>query len=308
MPGDTIETVQITGLTYGPHGIGRLSSGKAVFVRGVAPGEEVEIAITEDRKTFAYAELIRVVAPSAERRQAPCEYLPACGGCPWQHLTYDAQLRAKEESIRDALTRIGKLDGVAVQPIQRSPRELGYRNRLNLRVAGDEVGFYRGATHQLVPITHCLLAEGDVDRAIPYARDLVRRLENRVRRIEIVRRGDKRRVALHAEVEGEPVPHDEDEIAALLECFDDVSGVVLQGRGWRRSWGDVITRITPAEGITVALPAGAFSQVNPLANLLLWNRCSPTPISAHGSRARAVRRCRQPDASTRQARRSRCGS
>ena len=76
------ERIRISRLSYGPHGVGRLSSGKTVFVRGVAPGEEVEVAVREDHKNFAYADLTRLVTSSPERRQPPCEYLPACGGCP----------------------------------------------------------------------------------------------------------------------------------------------------------------------------------------------------------------------------------
>lgn len=270
-PGTTSESqrVAITQLGYGPHGVGRLADGKAVFVRGVAAGEEVDIRIREDRKTLAYADLERVVLPSADRRSPPCEYLPACGGCPWQHLTYEAQLRAKEQSVRDALTRIGKLDAVTVESILPSPLEFGYRSRLNMRVANGDVGFYRGATHDLVAISHCLLAQPEVDRAVSHARDLTRRLDSNVRRVEIVGRGDDVGVVLHAEIEGALAAEDEQRVTAFLDGLPVVSGIVLQGRGWRRAWGDVITRVTPADGLTVALPAGAFSQVNPAANRLL---------------------------------------
>lgn len=263
------QRVTINQMSYGPHGVGRLLDGKAVFVRGVAPGEEVEVAVTEDRKTFAYAELLDVITPSADRRRPPCEYLPACGGCPWQHLRYDAQLRAKEQSVRDALTRIGKLDASVVLPILPSPLEMGYRNRLNLRVDAGEVGFYRGATHTLVPITHCLLAEAEVDGAIVAARDLVRRLRSRLKRIEVVARGGAPGVVLHAEVEGDLECDDAASLDRFLLGAQHVAGVVLQGRGWRRTWGDVTASITPADGVRMESPAGVFSQVNPLANRIL---------------------------------------
>jgi 23S rRNA (uracil1939-C5)-methyltransferase len=266
MPPADRQRVTISGLTYGPHGVGRLASGKAVFVRGVAPGEEVEVVVTEDRKNFVYADLAAVVGPSQQRRTPPCEYLPGCGGCPWQHLTYAAQLHAKEQSVRDALTRIGKLDASLVQSILPSPLEFGYRNRLNLRVDGHEIGFYRGGTHALVPISHCLLAEAEVDRAIEAARALVRCVESKVRRIEIVARGRAPGVVLHGEVEGELSPRDEERAVAFLDSFSDVSGIVLQGHRWRTAWGDVMVRVTPADGAEVTLPAGAFSQVNPRAN------------------------------------------
>jgi len=256
----------ISGLTYGPHGVGRLASGKTAFVRGTVPGEAVDVTITEDRKTFVYADLAALIQPSQQRRHPPCEYLPACGGCPWQHLTYEAQLHAKEQSVRDALTRIGKLDESLVQPILPSPLEFGYRNRLNMRVDGHEVGFYRGGTHALVPISHCLLAEAEVDQAISRARELVRRVESRIRRIEVVARGHSPGVVLHAEVEGELSARDEGRALTFLDSFHDVAGIVLQGYRWRATWGDVMVRVTPADGAAVVLPAGTFSQVNPKAN------------------------------------------
>jgi 23S rRNA (uracil1939-C5)-methyltransferase len=178
-------------------------------------------------------------------------------------------MRAKEQSVRDALTRIGKLDATAVRPLHASPLELGYRSRLNLRVAGGEVGFFRGATHDLVPIDHCLLAEPEVDAAVPAARELVRALRSDIRRIEIVARGVGPGVVLSGEVEGALVADDASRLEAFLSANRQVAGVVLQGRRWRGSWGQIDTRIAPAEGVDLRLPAGVFTQVNPSANRIL---------------------------------------
>lgn len=261
--------VEIRALSYGPHGIGRLPDGKAVFVRGVAPGEEVAVVVREDRKTFAYADLAEILRPSTDRRVPPCEYLPRCGGCPWQHLTYAAQLRAKEQNVRDALGRLGKIDPAVVRPIIASPSELAYRRRISLRVEGGEVGFFAAGTHSLVPVTHCLLAEPEVDAAIGRARDLVRRLASNVRRVEIVARGTRPGVVLQAEVEGSLAVDDPQTVAAFLQVADDVAGVALHGRRWQQSWGAVTVDVAAADGCELRLPAGAFMQVNTAVNRLL---------------------------------------
>jgi 23S rRNA (uracil1939-C5)-methyltransferase len=263
------QRVTIREMTYGPHGVGRLPDGKAVFVRGVAAGEEVDVVVREDRKTFAYADLLAVLKSSPERVQPPCEYLPRCGGCPWQHLSYGEQLRAKEQNLRDALSRIGRIDASVVRPILASPRMFGYRQRINLRVAHDEVGFYAAASHDLVAIDHCLLAEAEVDGAIGRARDLVRLLASRVRRIEIVARGASAGVVLQAEVEGRLAPGDAQKVATFLQSAGDIGGIVLHGRQWRQSWGDVTVGVTPEDGSQLRLTAGTFNQVNPTANRLL---------------------------------------
>ena len=144
------QTLKIDSLTYGPHGIGRLE-GKAIFVRGAAPGEVVEVAIREDKGRFAYADILNVRKPSPRRRATPCPYLPPCGGCPWQHLDYSSQLSAKEQNVRDAFQRIGGFEDIKVDSIIPSPDEFNYRSRINLRIADGRLGFYAAGKHDLVP-------------------------------------------------------------------------------------------------------------------------------------------------------------
>lgn len=260
--------IRITAMTYGPHGVGRLA-GKAVFVRGVVPGERVDVEVREQHGSFSYAELRAIRASAPERRSPPCVYLPACGGCPWQHLSYPAQLAAKSHNLRDALRRIADLCDVPCREVLSSPAEFGYRSRLSLRVDNRHVGFYAGASHDLVRVDHCLLGEPSVNAAIPLADDLVGLLASNARRVEIALRGFAAGVVFSAEVEGEVADSDDAVVTRWLRENPSVAAVVLGGQRRRRVWGDDRIQISPTEGIALLARAGSFTQVNPLANRLL---------------------------------------
>jgi 23S rRNA (uracil1939-C5)-methyltransferase len=263
-----VRTLAITGLTYGPHGVGRLD-GKVIFVRGVAPGEEVEVSVREDRGSFAYADLHAVRRAAPQRRVPPCPYLPRCGGCPWQHLTYDAQLKAKEQNLRDQLQRIGGLSEVSVLPIIPSPDEFGCRSRISLRTESGRIGFYAAASHDLVAVDHCLLADTQVDAALPAVAELIQQLLSAVRRVEIAGRGIRPGVVVMGEVHGRFRRADQDVVTAWLARHAHVVGVILAGKGWRRAWGDEHIALSPEESLTLTARCGAFTQVNPAANRVL---------------------------------------
>src|ERR1022692_2498644 len=89
-PGQTLN-LKIDDIGFGGEGVGRVED-FVVFVPFVISGEEVEVEITEVRKSFGRAKLLRVLSPSAERVAPPCPYFGACGGCQYQHIAYEAQL------------------------------------------------------------------------------------------------------------------------------------------------------------------------------------------------------------------------
>lgn len=268
-------------LAYGPHAVARLD-GKVVFVRGAAPDEEVEAVIREERSAFAFADTVAVTRSSPQRRIAPCPYLPRCGGCPWQHVAYAAQLEAKRAIVREHLRRLAGLD-VPVETVLPSPRELGYRRRIKLRVRDGAVGYYAAASHELVAVDHCLLAEPAVDAAIAAAGALVRALRAPLRRIELLGRdATAERVVVVGEIEGGWDADGEATVQQWLGAHPQVSGVALRGRGWRRSWGDVQVEAGAESGPPLIVHAPAFTQVNPSANRLLVDTVVRTAAPAPG--------------------------
>ena len=105
--GDELE-LHVDSLAYGGNGVARLN-GFVVFVRRGLPGDTVRARVTKVKRGYAEAIATEVVVPGAPRVEAPCEHYPACGGCRFQDLAYEAQIAAKQEQVRDALVRLGVL-------------------------------------------------------------------------------------------------------------------------------------------------------------------------------------------------------
>src|SRR5512134_3991471 len=151
-------TLEIDSLTYGPYGIGRID-GKAVMVPKTVPGDRVTARIVEAKPRYAVAEALRVIEPSPLRQTPPCASVSECGGCPWQHIRYEAQLKAKQQNVESALRRIGRLDGFELRPIIPSPQEYRYRRRIRLQCdRTGKLGYFRPASHEVIEIDDCLIA------------------------------------------------------------------------------------------------------------------------------------------------------
>ena len=117
--GDPI-TLTIHDLAFGGEGVGRIDE-FVVFVPFVITGETVTAEITEVKKNFARAKLVRVVTPAPERIAPECRYYGACGGCQYQHIDYAAQLRFKHKQIADLFEHVGKISPDKVQPVLPCP-------------------------------------------------------------------------------------------------------------------------------------------------------------------------------------------
>src|SRR5947208_11656096 len=146
-------------------GVGR-ESGKAIFVPYTIEGEFVSAEIVREKKQFAEAELVNVREPSPDRVQPQCQYFGHCGGCAYQHITYEHQLAIKWRQVRDVLQRIGKLKDVPMRPIIPSPEQYGYRNRITVHAQEGVVGFFRRDSNRLLDIERCPISRDEVNRAL----------------------------------------------------------------------------------------------------------------------------------------------
>ncbi len=166
--------------------VGHLQSGKTIFVPHGAPGDVVTVEITEDKPSFSRGRILSVDQKSSVRVKPTCAFAEVCGGCSWQHLTYEAQCEAKRANVVSALARLGKFSQEAAQatvsPLVPSKRTWGYRNKLELQVQTPasgklEVGFCEEGSHDLAKVERCPLAHPQIEGAPKALRGALRYLQ-----------------------------------------------------------------------------------------------------------------------------------
>jgi 23S rRNA (uracil1939-C5)-methyltransferase len=153
--------LRIDSLAYGGNGVARLD-GFVVFVRRGLPGDHVRARVTNVKRNHAEALAVEVLDPGPERVEAPCRHYPACGGCRFQDLAYEAQAAAKEQQVADALRRIGGIAEPPVEPIVPAVEQFHYRNKLEYSFtstpAGPALGFHAaGRWDEVLDIERCWL-------------------------------------------------------------------------------------------------------------------------------------------------------
>jgi 23S rRNA (uracil1939-C5)-methyltransferase len=161
--------LRVESLAYGGNGVARLN-GFVVFVRRGLPGDTVRARVTKVKRNHAEALTTEVLEPGPNRVDAPCDHYPACGGCRFQDLAYEAQIAAKHDQVRDALQRIGGLADPPLEPIVPAEEVFHYRNKLEYSFtqtpAGPALGFHKaGRWDEVLEIEKCWLTT-DLGNAI----------------------------------------------------------------------------------------------------------------------------------------------
>jgi tRNA/tmRNA/rRNA uracil-C5-methylase (TrmA/RlmC/RlmD family) len=168
-------TLTVGDIAFGGEGVARHEE-FVIFVPFVALGEVVEAQVTELKKRFARAKLIRVISPSPDRVAPFCPYFGECGGCQYQHLAYPTQLHLKHKQISDLFQRLGQFDPGLIAPVIPCPQPYGYRNRIMIRSQWDKfkqglnIGFLRADSRLVVDIQECKIAEPALNEQIQHVR------------------------------------------------------------------------------------------------------------------------------------------
>ncbi len=152
--------IRLTNLVYGGECIGRLADGRAVFVPYGLPGELVAIELVEEKKRFARGQIVEIIQPSPERIGPRCAHFGECGGCHYQHMPYERQLKAKREVLADQLRRIAGVEHPPVEEMLPSPLAWNYRNTVQFHLSETgRLGYQRWGGREVVAIRECHLPE-----------------------------------------------------------------------------------------------------------------------------------------------------
>jgi len=143
---------------------------KAVFIEGAITDEVVKAKVTAVERSYLQAELVEIEKKSKDRQQPPCPVYEQCGGCQLQHMTYEAQLRAKEEIVREAFSRYADLKEPPLRPIYGMEQPWHYRNKAQLQLGLQQgnkqelvAGLYAAKSHKLIDISECTVQESAIN-------------------------------------------------------------------------------------------------------------------------------------------------
>lgn len=294
-------TVVIEDMGIDGAGIGKID-GFTFFVKDAVIGDTVEAKIMKVKKGYAYARLLNIITPSAERTEPKCQYHKQCGGCQIQALNYKRQLLFKADKVKNNLQRIGGfslefLESITEPIIGMDTQGLTpyhYRNKAQFPVGLDKngeivTGFYAERTHVIIPNTDCALGVEEnkkiLEAVIRYMK------ENKITPYnEITGKGIVRHILIRKGfatgeimtcviINADELPHQEKLVNALsnLEGMSSITininkekTNVIMGRTCRTIWGnDTITDVIG--GVSFSISPMSFYQVNPIQTEKLYN-------------------------------------
>ncbi|MBR3636915.1 MAG: 23S rRNA (uracil(1939)-C(5))-methyltransferase RlmD [Lachnospiraceae bacterium] len=299
-------TVEITDMDEKGQGIGK-AEGFTLFVKDAVIGDVIEAKVMKAKTNYAFAKLMKVVKPSPDRVPAECPMARACGGCQLQEMSYEAELRFKENKVKNNLVRLGGFDEAFIESIRepivgmKQPGEedfspYRYRNKAQYPVGEDRdgnpvAGFYAGRTHDIIPNTDCLLGR-EVNQKIlltvltfmkTYGVKSYDETQHKglIRHI-LIREGFKSgEIMVCLIVNGKSIPKEELLCEQLVNEVPKIAGIclntntdktnVIMGDRTRVLWGKESISDELC-GINYAISARSFYQVNPVQAERLYSK------------------------------------
>ena len=169
-PAEELE-VEVERILPGGMGLAH-AGGKTVFVALAAPGDRLRVVVERRQGEVLFASIKEIITPSPVRIEPPCPYFGRCGGCDFQQLTYEAQLAAKAEIIRDCLHRIARLENVPEISVTPSPDNWRYRVRATWQIdrEANAIGYYERGSRRVCDVAECAVLQPELQQTLEQVR------------------------------------------------------------------------------------------------------------------------------------------
>lgn len=287
-------TVHIEDLTHDGAGVAKVD-GYPLFIVGALPGEIAEIHVLKTLKSYGFAKLIEVVKESEHRVAPPCHVFDECGGCQVQHLSYEGQLLWKQQMVKNAMTRIGKLPNVPVHSVKGMDKPWFYRNKSQIpfgmqdgRIVG---GFYQTRSHEIADTDICIIQTEEANDILREMKLVLAQLgimpyeektQQGMLRHVVVRKGRATgEIMVVLITNKKKFPQKDEAVEAIKKILPDVTSIVqnvnnektnvIFGEKTMTLWGkDVIEDLIG--DVRFEISARSFYQVNPEQTEVLYKQ------------------------------------
>jgi 23S rRNA (uracil1939-C5)-methyltransferase len=286
---DTVQ-INITDLNSEGAGVGRID-GQVIFVPYALPNETVEALIIKVAKNYAIGKLQKVISPNYMRKEPDCKYFYKCGGCDFQHIKYEEQLKLKCESTIKNIKKLSGLD-INIKSIVGADDYYNYRNKAQYPVATDKegntvIGFFSPRSHRVVSIDSCMLQDESCNSIIPIIKEVIEKINIPIYD-EATHKGILRHVIARSSKYGlmiilvtnstkrlpdaltEELKKRLNTISTIIQNINTEKGNIILGKQCITLYGDGFISDTMC-GITFRLRPLAFLQVNRIQAEKLYN-------------------------------------
>ncbi|MGM0902108.1 MAG: 23S rRNA (uracil(1939)-C(5))-methyltransferase RlmD [Bacillota bacterium] len=286
--------VEFEDLTHDGAGVAKVD-GYPIFVQGGLPGEKAQIKVIKVNKGYGIGRLIQLLERSYFRVEIAKEESHKFGGCQLQHISYEGQLKFKENQVRQVLTRIGKLEDVTVHPVLGMEHPWQYRNKAQVPVGEKDgkliSGFFKPRSHEIVDTNESLIQLAEVNEAIQAVKEICSELGVKAYNEEI-HKGDLRHImARYAKQTGElmvviitrtaDLPSKNTLVEEIVARLPKVKSIVhnvnskktnvIMGDKTKVLWGNEVIYDYIGD-VKFAISALSFYQVNPDQTKVLYDK------------------------------------
>jgi len=258
--------VRIESVAFKGYGVARIQD-KVIFIPHTVTGDEAWIETIKEKKRYSMGRLLRIVEPSPWRVTPPCPSFGECGGCQWQHIDDSFQAKLKEEILKDLLNRLGGLKELPPVRVFPSPKSYAYRVRVQWKVHGKALGYFREKSHRVADIQECPIAHLLINQMLPSVRKMSSSL-SQIKEIELNVSPDENKgvLLLHFLSPGRGA---EKVLEELMRSHAMFKGIVIAKKEESILFGDPALNLTipldrgrEKKNLTFRISPGSFSQIN----------------------------------------------